>query len=97
LGLLLPVIPIPAELQFAIAALDPHPTHTHFTRLQRRQGAMNPDTKMILDKLHKNNDKWEKRIADLDTKWEARFSDADDAREARIKRIKKVVAAFEAW
>jgi hypothetical protein len=41
---------------------------------------MNPDTKMILNELHKNNDKWEKRIDDLNAKWEARFGDADDAR-----------------
>ena len=31
--------------------LDPLPPHDHYTRLQRRLGAMNPDTKLILDEL----------------------------------------------
>ena len=58
---------------------------------------MNPDTKLILDELHKSDTKWEQRFADLDAKWEARFGDADDTHEARIRRIEKVAAALESW
>lgn len=46
----------------AAALADPVP-HDHFTRLQRRHGAMNPETKIILDELTK-------KFAEQDTKFE---------------------------
>jgi hypothetical protein len=37
------------------------PDHTYFTRLQRRQGAMDPNTKLILEEM-------EKKFAAMDLK-----------------------------
>lgn len=81
--------------------LDLAPTHDHFTRFQRRLGAMNPDTKLILEELQKQfaeqDDKLERHFGDLEAKWEKKFDDADDTTESRLVTLEKVAAAYEEW
>jgi len=36
-----------------LLVLDPAPTHDHFTRFQRRRGAMDPNSKLLLDEINK--------------------------------------------
>jgi hypothetical protein len=50
---------------------SPHP---RYTRIQKRQGAMNPEFKLILDELKKNNAMWEQCFNDLDAKWDRQIS-----------------------
>jgi hypothetical protein len=63
---------------------------------------------MILDELHKNDAKWEKRFEETDTKWEKRFEDLDtkwdfkytatgDKVEERLSKLEKFAAAYEEW
>jgi hypothetical protein len=88
----LPVIPIYRILIWD-HILDPFPTHNHHTRFQRRLGAMNPETKLVLDALTKHFDdmeaRWErsffeaeenleKEFAEAKEKWESRFAQSDD-------------------
>ena len=44
--------------------------HDHFTHRQHRLGVMNPETKLILDELHK-------RFTDHDLKWDLRFEEQE--------------------
>lgn len=59
---------------------------------------MNPDTKLILNKLSKKFDdhdaKWEQRFNDYDDKWGHKFADLHDARMSALERAAKT---FDSW
>ena len=58
--------------------LDHLPPHEHFTRLQRRQGVMDPAHKILLDEISKRVfDELSKRFEENDTSWIKRLSDRD--------------------
>nr|XP_034569779.1 uncharacterized protein LOC117834275 [Setaria viridis] len=58
---------------------------------------MNPETKVIIDELKKQELKWEQRLAELDAKWDRKFADSDEAREERIRALEKAAATPEEW
>jgi hypothetical protein len=45
---------------------------------------MNPETKVILDELKKQDAKWEQRFTDLDAKWDRKFSERSEAVESCV-------------
>ena len=81
--------------------LEYHPPHEHFTRFQRRHGAMTPENQILLDELTKRLDerdtRWEKRFDDYDDKWERRFSDLTVSNDARITKLERVAGSLESW
>jgi len=81
--------------------LDSSSTHDHFTRLQRRLGAMNPDIKLVLDTMSKHFEdqdaRWEKRFTEHDEKWERKFLETDTAQDVRVSQIERAVDALEQW
>jgi hypothetical protein len=58
---------------------------------------MNPDTKMILDELRKNDAKWEQRLSDLDAKWDRQISEAGVRMEEQISTLEKTSEKAIKW
>lgn len=70
--------------------LDSPPIHHYFTRFQQRRGAMDPNTKLILDEM-------EKRFAALDLKWEQQFTEFAHRKEERLGGVEAATFDLEQW
>jgi hypothetical protein len=51
---------------------------------------MDPNTKLILDELHKG-------FSDSDLKWEQRLLDLEKRHDERVGRLESMAAAFDEW
>lgn len=89
--------------------LDTPSHHDHYTRFQRRQGAMNPEHKILLDELserisddlsrrfEEQDLKWDRRLSDQDTTWESKLDDYRTAQDAHVSVLEKTAADFQDW
>lgn len=57
-------------------ALEVADDHTHFTRLQRSRGVMDPTVKSAFEEVLR-------RFNAFDAKWESKFADTESARRER--------------
>jgi hypothetical protein len=62
---------------------------------------MNPDTKLLLEEMHKEFAEQKKEICkefmDHDSKWESRISTVEKQKDDRIDALESAAAAFESW
>ena len=56
---------------------------------------MDPNTKLLLDKIQKTKEELNRRFDDQDTKWERRFADWESGRSTRDAAIDQRLAAIE--
>jgi hypothetical protein len=82
------------------SSLDSY-TNPHYTRLQKQLGAMNPDTKLLLDEMRKEFADQKKEIrkefVDQDAKWEARLKAVETRKDDRVDALEAATAAIESW
>lgn len=70
--------------------LEPVHHHDYFTRLQRRLGAMDVNTKLIIEEM-------EKKFSALDQKWEKKFSELASSRDDRISVLEVEGSELSSW
>lgn len=70
--------------------LEPVHHHDYFTRLQRRLGAMDVNTKLIIEEM-------EKKFSALDQKWEKKFSELASSRDDRISVLEAAGSELSSW
>jgi hypothetical protein len=78
-----------SDLEFA-ADLEMAASHGYYTRLQRRQGKMDPSSKFLLDEI-------EKKFTALDLKWEQHFLDFNCTKEERLVALEQSSIDLEQW
>jgi hypothetical protein len=57
---------------------------------------MNPEAKVMLDDLKKQDAKWKQRFTDLDAKWDQKFFETSDVVQARVRALEKGASSSEA-
>lgn len=89
--------------------LETPSVHDHYTRFQRRKGAMNPEHKLLIDEFSKclsdelskrfeeQDDKWDRRLSDRDATWASKLDDLRASHDARVTVLEKVIAEFQDW
>jgi len=89
--------------------LENPPSHDHYTRFQRRHGAMTPENKLLLDELSKRlSDELSKRFEEQDRKWdlclterdavlESKIDDLRVSQDARVSIVEKAAADLADW
>jgi len=74
------------------------PPHEHFTRFQRRHGAMDPAIKIILDEMQQRfSDELRKGFSEHDEKWDRWFLDLEHSQGARLDRLEDAAQVFDEW
>jgi hypothetical protein len=62
---------------------------------------MNPETKLILDELHKrftdHDLKWDQRFAEQDTRFGRQIQELEQAQDARVFALEKLATSFDEW
>lgn len=81
---------------FVVRTADLDPTsladHQHFTRLQRRRGAMNSEMKILLDELEKRFAAQNERFNNLDWKIDATANSS-----THLKALEHAAQVFDEW
>ena len=67
--------------------------HEHFTRLQRRRGAMSPETKMLLEELDKRFVAQDKRFDGIERKLDATVTSSN----TRLDVLESSTRVFDEW
>ena len=62
---------------------------------------MNPETKLILDELHRrftdHDLKWDQRFEDQEKRLGRQIKDLEQAQDARVSALEKAAASFDEW
>lgn len=73
-----------------LVPLPPPPPHHHYTRRQRHLGAMDPNTKLILNEMSKH-------FSELDVKWEQHFNDLEHWSDPSVDALEQAAMSFDSW
>lgn len=90
----------------------PLPPHHHYTHHQKRLGAMNPESKLLLDVMKRLFDEQnerldkrfaeaevniERRITDSELRQDTRITDKEHRHDDRLQAVEKVMTSLASW